>query len=545
MTESELQELLKKLLEESESEFVEFKLSQKVDFGQYVSALSNGACLRNEDFGYLVFGVDDKNRKVVGTNVKRGDLERVSIKKSLSPKIDYSTHNFQYQNKSIVLVKISAAKGEPTLYRGQGYARIGEDKTSLQNVTTDQVKKIYNSTTDWSAEIVESATINDLDADAVKKAKEKFKEKSENRRYLQDVDGWSNETFLDKVEVTIEGKITNCALILLGKRESRKLLKYSNASEITWELKSEGNIRPVYERFYPPFLVSVEDVWGRIRNTKYLHPSNQMLNIEVPKYDNETIIEALNNSIAHQYYFSNDRGVTIIENQDSLIFQNYGNFFSGNPEDYALGKAKAQKYRNQLLVSAMINLGMIDKMGTGISRMYQSQRKRFFPMPDYSKSTSEEVVLEIYGKVIDERFSQILMEQDLDLTTTILLDHVQKNLPITEDGAKLLKKQKLIEGRKPKYFIASEVALAADQKGEYIKNKAFNDRYYKDLILKYLAKYQEATRDNIENLLMEKLSEILTQKQKKLKISNLLNLMRIGGEIKNYGSNRKPVWKIK
>ena len=91
----------------------------------------------------------------------------------------------------------------------------------------------------------------------------------------------------------------------------------------------------------------------------------------------------------------------------------------------------------------MINLGMIDKMGTGISKMYQSQKRRFFPMPDYSKSSSEKVVLQIYGKVIDERFSQILMERrDLDLTTTILLDHVQKGLAITNDGAKFLKKQK-------------------------------------------------------------------------------------------------------
>lgn len=55
MTEIELHKILEKLLEENESEFLEFKLSQKVEFGQYISVLSNGACLRNEDFGYLIF----------------------------------------------------------------------------------------------------------------------------------------------------------------------------------------------------------------------------------------------------------------------------------------------------------------------------------------------------------------------------------------------------------------------------------------------------------------------------------------------------------
>ena len=552
MNEVELQELLKTLIEKEESEFLEFKQScfakdgSRGCFGDYVSAISNGACLRNEDFGYLICGVSDKTKKIVGTEIKRGELERANIRSLFNPKINYEVYDFRCENQSLLLIKIAAASGEPTFYNGQACVRIGEDKASgLKNLTTEQIKRIYNSATDWSSQIIEYATIDDLDKIAIDRARKQFKEKSENRSYLQEVDNWSDETFLDKAELTIKGKITNCSLILLGKRESRSLLKDSTASEITWELKGEKETRPVYERFYPPFLLTVEGVWSRIRNTKYLHPINQLLNIEVLKYDNETIAEALNNCIAHQYYFSNDRGITITEYPDSLIFENFGNFFEGRPEEYALGESKAKKYRNPRLVTAMINLGMIDKMGTGISKMYQSQKRRFFPMPDYSKSSSEKVVLQIYGKVIDERFSQILMERrDLDLTTTILLDHVQKGLAITNDGAKFLKKQKLIEGRKPKYFIAAELASATDQKAKYIKNKAFDKSHYKAMILQLIVKYGEASRKEIDDLLMDKLSEILTHDEKKKRIENLLqDMSRKDKTIKNEGTKRNPKWK--
>ncbi len=544
MTETELRQIFKELLEEVESEFVEHKLSDKTSFGEYVSALSNGACLRNKDFGYLLFGVNDKTKKVEGTTVKKSDLTKAKITAALEPKIDYSVHDFEYQNKKVILVKISAANGQPTKYLGQSYARIGEDKTALKNLTPGQIQKIYNSTTDWSSQISDTATLGDLDVQAIKKAKEKFKEKAENRDYAKEINGWSDSVFLDKAGITIKGKITNCALILLGKRESKSLLKHSNASEITWELRDERGLLSSYERFYPPFLLSIEKVWSVIRNTKYLHPTNQLLNLEVLKYDNKTITEALNNCIAHQKYFSNDRGIVIAEKIDRLIFENFGNFFEGKPEDYVLGKAKAQNYRNPLLVSAMTNLGMIDKMGTGIGTMYEAQRRRFFPMPDYSKSTSEKVILQIYGKIIDEKFSQILMEkQDLDLSTIISLDRVQKKILIDKVQANYLRKQGLIEGERPNYFVSSKVAETVNQKAKYIKNRAFDDGHYSAMILQFLRTYKKVSRPEIDDLLISKLSEILSENQKKKKITNLLQKMsKKDRTIKNEGTNRNPVW---
>lgn len=256
---------------------------------------------------------------------------------------------------------------------------------------------------------------------------------------------------------------------------------------------------------------------NRIRNVKYkFFPNNQLVSVEVNKYESKVILEALNNCIAHQDYSEHAR-IIVTEQSNKLIFRNAGGFIEGSPEDYTLGEKTPEKYRNRWLANAMVNLNMIDTLGYGIHRMYEEQRKRYFPLPDYSKSTRNGVVLEIYGHTIDENYSKLLIEKkdDLSLTEVILLDKIQKGQPITDDAAKLLKKKNLIEGRKPHYHISSSIASATDMKAEYIKLKGIEDDYCKKLIKDYILKFNGGKRVDFESLLDDKLPELLTRKQKK------------------------------
>lgn len=155
--------------------------------------------------------------------------------------------------------------------------------------------------------------------------------------------------------------------------------------------------------------------------------------------------------------------------------------------------------------------------------------------------------MQLYGHSIDENYSKLLIERkDLQLSTVVLLDRVQKKLLITEDAASLLKKEKLIEGRKPNYYVAASVAAASDGKAAYIKNKAFNNSYYKTLVIEFLTKYNKASREEIDNLLMEKLSDVLDLKQKRNKIRNLLyNLSKKEHKIYNDSpSTASPSWML-
>jgi ATP-dependent DNA helicase RecG len=87
--------------------------------------------------------------------------------------------------------------------------------------------------------------------------------------------------------------------------------------------------------------------------------------------------------------------------------------------------------------------------------MFIKQRERFFPLPDFDLSDSNKVVVKIAGRIWDENYTKLLMSKtDLDLKTVVLLDRVQKALPIKEDERKLLRKQGLVEGGKNSLYIS-------------------------------------------------------------------------------------------
>jgi ATP-dependent DNA helicase RecG len=237
----------------------------------------------------------------------------------------------------------------------------------------------------------------------------------------------------------------------------------------------------------------------------------------VDKYDTRTILEAMHNCIAHQDYSLNSR-IIVTEKIDKLIFANAGSFFEGNPDDYSAGDKTPDKYRNTWLAKAMVNLGMIDTLGYGIHTMYLSQKNRYFPLPDYLLSESQKVVLQIYGHSIDENYSKLLIERkDLPLSNVVLLDRVQKNLSITKETATALRKDGLIEGRNPNYFVSASIAEATGQEVKYIKMRGIDDDYIQKVITDYLRKFKEDKRQDFEYVLLEKLPDKLTIEQKRTK----------------------------
>lgn len=551
MTEQELNILLDELCSHPhELQWLEFKMNKgsitNEQIGEYISAMSNGAALANKPFGYLVWGVEDKTQLIKGTNFTFSNAKQTNqdlelwLRNLMLPRINFEIFEFRYDGKPVVLLRIPAAKGEPTHFQKRASVRIGSNKTDLRNFP-NYVRIIYNSQDDWSSKIIDKATISDLDPDALKLAREKFKEKSTKASFYQEIDHWDDVVFLNKAKITIGGKITNTAIILLGKEESSHFLLPAVA-EITWKLETEEK---AYEHFGIPLLLNTTDVLQHIRNLKYkFFPDNELLSTTVNKYDTRSILEALNNCIAHQDYSLHSR-IILTEKVDKLIFSNAGSFYEGKPDDYTEGEKTPDRYRNTWLAHAMVNLSMIDRLGYGIHTMYLAQRNRFFPLPDYLVSETQRVILQIYGHSIDENYSKLLIERkDLPLSEVVLLDRVQKKLSITDRAVSMLKKDRLIEGRKPNYFVAASVAAATDNKAAYIKNKAFNKTYYKTLIIEYLTRYHKANRIEIDTLLMDKLSNVLDVAQKRTKIRNLLyEMSKKDKTIRNQSnSTANPLW---
>ena len=527
-----------------ENEVVEFKKAENNfdfdDLGKYFSALSNEANLRDIGFAWLVFGVHDKTREILGTTYKNSMKSLQKLKHDLAQHItDRNTfrdiYELEVEGKRVLMFQIPAApRGIPMAWQGHFYARRGESLVALDMSKYEEIRR-QTSDFDWSKQIVNGATIADLDEKAIKEAREGYKEHYPNQK--KEVDTWSDEVFLNKAKLTIDGKITNTAILLLGKPES---LHYINhIGEIVWRLAGKDNVGQV---FTIPFLLTTTEVMHKIRNYPFkIFPNNSFLPGEGMKYDNEVILEALHNCIAHQNYAENAR-IIVIERENELEFRNSGGFYDGTYEDYITGERIPKKYRNPFLAQAMANIKMIDTEGFGIHKMFVSQKDRYLPMPDYDKSDSDTVVLTLPGTVIDENYSLLLLENsDIDLTTAVLLDKVQKGKPISDDAIKMLRKAKLIEGRKPHLYVSKQVAKATNTQVEYTLKKGFNDAECQEWIIKALKDHKVLSRKQINELLWNKLPVDFTEEQKIGKIGNLLTKLRKKGIIY---TDEKRLWHL-
>ena len=213
------------------------------------------------------------------------------------------------------------------------------------------------------------------------------------------------------------------------------------------------------------------------------------------------------------------------------------------PADYLSGNKTPHRYRNPFLVNAMAELGMIDTMGYGIYQMHVGQAQRYFPMPDYDLSDAKMTRLTLYGGVIDPAYSEALIQDThLPLGDILALDRVQKRLPLDADMAKHLKKAGLIEGRKPNWHVSAAVAKATASKADYIRMRGMDDAHYKQQILDLITQFGSASRQDIDKLLFDKLSDALDDQQKDTKIGHLLTSLRRAGKIRNSGPRKTPVW---
>lgn len=528
----------------TENEVVEFKEAKnqydKDKLGRYFSALSNEANLKGKPNAWMVLGVKN-DKTIVGTAINDNQINeyKAEMANHTSPKLTFSdVHKVNYQGVDVLLLEIPAApQGTPVSWKGHRYGRDGE---SLGGLNDYELKKIQLQTqkTDWSAQIIEHASLDDLSSEAINMARKQFAEK--NAKLKDEIPTWDNATFLNKAKVCINGKITNAAILLLGKPESEHFISPATA-KISWILKDRDNIEKDYEHFTCPLLLEVQNVKAKIRNLKYRYiKDGTLFPDEVDQYDPYILREALNNCIAHQDYTLGGK-INVVEHEDDrLTFANSGTFIPESIEKVIEADAPETNYRNPFLANAMVNLNMIDTIGSGIKKMFVIQKNKYFPLPDYDFS-NKKITVQITGKVVDVNYARKLAElKELSLQEIMLLDKVAKNKTITTDEVKQLKSKNLIEGRKPNYHISSSVANITGEKADYIKQRGIDDAYCQKIILDYLSKFKEGRKSDFEQILLDKLPDVLDIEQKKNKVKNNLQTLRKQGEIVPDGK----VWKM-
>ena len=504
---------------------------EKNDVISYVSAIAN------MEGGHLVIGVHDKTLEIVGTDTYNYDRQKAILRltercANLSTEgLDIEEFIADDTNRKVWVIHIPKhLPKRPVFAHNKAWQRI-ED--SLVEMTVERMSAILDepifSDTDWSAQIVPDATIDDLDEVAIAKARKMFK-KVHNRIPEAEVNAWSVETFLSKCGIMKNGGITRAAIILLGKYESAFKLRPAVA-QVTWTRRDENKDVVDYEHFTVPFILTVDEILSRIENlTMREMPGGTLFPDTMKHYDDYTIREALHNCIAHQDYTMQQR-INFVENPTYLFYSNAGNFIPGTLEN-ALANEEPQAYfRNECLCRAMVDFNMIDTVSRGIKKMFNEQWRRHFPMPDYDiDAENRKVSVRIYGNEINEQYTNLLKtNKSLTLWDCISLDSIQKGRSIHEEIAQNLLSRGLIEGETPNYTISLGIAKATRQLQDYTKQKGLDKEKIKQMVLQYLknAGSEGAKRDGIYEYVKDVLPQAKTREQQLRLLGDMLNALSV------------------
>ncbi len=533
-----------------ENEVVEFKEANndydREKIGKYFSAISNEANLKGIQFGWLIFGVRNKDKQILGTDyrdTKGLETLKQEIAAGTTGSISFIEIYEIYpvvegEKKRVIMFQIPAAvTAIPTGWKNHFYGRNGESLGALSAEEYDRIRGQEKK--DWSKQFVEGATLAHLDKAAIQLARQNYKLKM-NRPYIsEEVDRMSDAEFLTKLKLMINGKLTNAAMLLLGNEDFDYL--FAAAPEASWRLYDSSEAIKDYEIFKIPYITVSDRIFAKIRNLNYRYMPNQMTLFpnEIKQYDTWLLRELMNNCIAHSDYTIGGR-IYLNEFEDKLILTNPGSFLPGSIEPILQPSYNPPFYRNQLLAETMVKLNMIDTQTMGIRRAFKIQQERYFPLPDYDFSTKRQVQVTIYGKILDLNYTRVLYDNpSYDLTTVYLIDRVQKHEPINKDAVKYLRKLGVVEGKVPNLYISAKVAESIDEKAQYVKNKGFDDEAYKKWIISYLETYHKGTRREFLVLLDDKLPATMDAKKKESKVKNLLQALKNDGLITTDSPNKR------
>lgn len=374
MNSMDLNILLKRLAKEpQETEWLEFKANfhSEKEIGERISALSNSACLKNKNFGYLVFGVEDTTHRVIGTTFKakahkkgQEELEHWLLNR-LRPRIDIEVFEFDTEdNKHISLYKIPAASNSPTEFINISYIRVGSYTKKLGDYPLKASKlwksfskhsfereiALKNTSTAAIIDLLDTSTYFDLIKSPYPTTQERVIEKFESEKFILKTSKGYN--------------ITNLGAILFAKDLNKfEILKRKAIRVIVY--KGKNRIETIREQigrrgYAVGFVGLINWVNGQLPANEEI---GKALRKETRMYPEIAIREIIANALIHQDF--HEKGFPIIEIfSDRVEITN-----TGLPIISTDRFIDEYQSRNEQLADIMRRMGICEEKGSGFDKV--------------------------------------------------------------------------------------------------------------------------------------------------------------------------------
>jgi ATP-dependent DNA helicase RecG len=381
------------LLNAPEGEHFEFKEAKKRF--SFTEAVKYCCALANCGGGKLVLGVTDKRpRRVVGSGAfEQPERTRKGLIEKLRVMVKFQQYN--YEDMRVLVFEVASRPiGLPIQVDGIVWWR---DADGLVPMPQELVKRIYaESGHDFSGDICRDISLIDLDNNAIKQFRKRWREFSGNKR----ISTLSEEQLLRDSGVLVDDGLTYAALILFGKRSvlSRKLPQ----AEVIFEYRSSEAAGPAAQReeFQDGFFNNYDKVWELIslRNDNQ-HYQEGFHVLPVPTFNEQVARESLLNAVSHRDY---QLGGSIFVRQYSrkLVFESPGGFPAGINVNNILDN---QSPRNNLIAKVFQLCGLVERAGQGMNLIFEQAIKEAKPLPDFTGSDDYFVKLTLNGQVYDPK----------------------------------------------------------------------------------------------------------------------------------------------
>ncbi|MEW6156090.1 MAG: ATP-binding protein [Verrucomicrobiota bacterium] len=381
--------LLKSLLAlPNETEWVEFKHNNDApeEIGEYLSALSNSAALHGREAGYIVWGVEDVTKRVVGTtaNPRRRRIGNEELENwlahLLSPRVDFRFHEWEDQGNRMVLLQVQPAVGCPVAFQGIEWIRVGGIKKKLKDHPGKE-KELWLALSRLSFE--KSIAAEGVTGDDVLTWLDypKYFELS-NQKLPANRSGILERLAVDRLIVPKGGdyfEITNVGAILFAKqlsqfeglgRKAFRVIRYKGTNRVETEHEKAG---------VKGYAAGFEGMVGYINDQL---PRNEVmgkaLRKEVRMYPERAIRELVANAMIHQDFGITGTGPMVEIFDDRLEVSNPGvplidtlRFIDHSPRS-----------RNEMLADLMRRLGICEERGSGFDKVVFEIEFFQLPAPD-------------------------------------------------------------------------------------------------------------------------------------------------------------------
>jgi ATP-dependent DNA helicase RecG len=321
---------------------------------------------------------------------------------------------------------------------------------------------------------------------------------------------------------TVEGirRPTLAGLLYLG-REGQ-LRQNAPTSEVAFQVLEGTDVR-VNEFFRKPLLQSFEEL-ERLFAARVIEKEVQvgLFRVPIPNFDRRAFREAFVNALVHRDY-ARLGAVHVRIDDDGMTISNPGGFVEGVTLQNLL--VTEPRPRNPLLADIAKRIGLAERTGRGIDRIFEGLLRYGRPAPDYSRSDSTSVILRMSNADSDHDFLELVLRQEeragrampLDsliilfrlrqerrLTTNDLAPSIQKNEQEVRAALEKLAEAGLVEahgvGRARAYTLSAKVYRKTGQKVAYIRQAGFDPIQHEQMVLSYIVKHGSIKRAEVAEL---------------------------------------------